>query len=109
MVQRGESLMGLAFLTTLYCAIRVAEGRHRVAWGSAATLACALGMGTKEVMVTAPLVVLLHDRVRDPDRTAFSEYHDGGSTTGAFMVRWDNWKYVHYQGERPLLFSAITR
>ena len=32
----------------------------------------------------------------DPDRTVFAEYHDGGSSTGAFMVRWRNWKYIRY-------------
>jgi len=31
-------------------------------WYAAAVLACLLGMATKEVMVTAPLVVLLYDR-----------------------------------------------
>lgn len=41
----------------------------------------------------------------DPDRTVFSEYHDGGSTTGTFMVRWGDWKYVYYVGERPQLFN----
>jgi len=41
----------------------------------------------------------------DPQRTAFSEYHDGGSSTGAFMVRWDRWKYVHYAGWPPQLFD----
>jgi choline-sulfatase len=41
----------------------------------------------------------------DPDRTVFSEYHDGGSTTGAFMVRWADWKYVHYVGHPPQLFN----
>ncbi len=33
-----------------------------VLWSLAAVTACALGMATKEVMVTAPLVVLLYDR-----------------------------------------------
>ena len=41
----------------------------------------------------------------DPDRTVLSEYHDGGSSTGAFMVRWQDWKYVHYVGMRPQLFD----
>jgi len=42
----------------------------------------------------------------DPDRTVFSEYHDGWSDTGAFMVRWGNWKYVHYEGyAAPQLFD----
>ncbi|MDD9977892.1 MAG: sulfatase-like hydrolase/transferase, partial [Boseongicola sp.] len=41
----------------------------------------------------------------DPDRQAFSEYHDGGSTTGTFMVRWDRWKYIYYVGHAPQLFD----
>ncbi len=41
----------------------------------------------------------------DPQRTALSEYHDGGSTTGTFMLRWDRWKYVYYVGYRPQLFD----
>ncbi len=42
------------------------------------------------------------------DRTIFSEYHDGGSTTGTFMVRWNNWKYVHYVGHDSQLFNLQT-
>ncbi|NKB52601.1 MAG: sulfatase-like hydrolase/transferase [Rhizobiaceae bacterium] len=41
----------------------------------------------------------------DRDRTIFSEYHDGGSTTGTFMIRWQDWKYVHYVGHEPQLFD----
>lgn len=41
----------------------------------------------------------------NPDRTIFSEYHDGGSTTGTFMVRWGHWKYVYYVGEAAQLFD----
>jgi choline-sulfatase len=41
----------------------------------------------------------------DLDRTILSEYHDGGSTTATFMVRWDRWKYVHYVGHAPQLFD----
>jgi Flp pilus assembly protein TadD len=63
-VQRAESLMGLAYLLTLYCFVRGAEGRGRRAacWLALSAAACLLGMGTKEVMVTAPLVVLAYDR-----------------------------------------------
>ena len=43
----------------------------------------------------------------DSDRVAFSEYHDGGSTTGTFMVRWADWKYVHYVGHQPQLFNLV--
>lgn len=44
----------------------------------------------------------------DPERTIFSEYHDGGSTTGSFMVRWRDWKYVHYVGHPPQLFDLAA-
>lgn len=41
----------------------------------------------------------------DRSRTVFSEYHDGGSTTGAFMVAWDGWKLVWYAKGEPQLFN----
>jgi tetratricopeptide (TPR) repeat protein len=96
--QRGEELMGLFYLLTLYGFIRGGEGSGSAGaspsppqagtpvppetagsagaspsnWprGSAAlrrwfvlsVVACGLGMATKEVMVTAPVMVLLYDR-----------------------------------------------
>jgi tetratricopeptide (TPR) repeat protein len=60
--QRTESLMGLFYLLTLYCVIRAATGTKPF-WTVAAVLACAAGMASKEVMVTAPLVILLYDRI----------------------------------------------
>ena len=61
--QRTESLMGLFYLTTLYCFVRgIGSPDNRRAWHGLAVLACAAGMGSKEVMVTAPLVVPLYDR-----------------------------------------------
>ncbi|UCF32242.1 MAG: tetratricopeptide repeat protein [Phycisphaerales bacterium] len=62
-IQRGESMMGLFYLLTLYCVIRGVDSPHRRLWYAAAIVACALGMGSKAVMVTAPLVVLLYDWV----------------------------------------------
>jgi tetratricopeptide (TPR) repeat protein len=72
-VQRAESLMGLFYLLTLYCFIRgiCAEradasgpraGRASWVWFAGSVGACLLGMATKEVMVSAPLIVLLYDR-----------------------------------------------
>ena len=80
-MQRAESLMGLFYLLTLYCFIRGAEGHEsgqpsfaepsagekaaRCAsffWFGLSWLACLFGMATKEVMATAPLIVLLYDR-----------------------------------------------
>jgi protein O-mannosyl-transferase len=60
--QRAESLVSLFYLLTLYCAIRGADSNRSAAWSSAAVLSCTLGMASKEVMVSAPLIVLLYDR-----------------------------------------------
>lgn len=57
LIQRVESLMGLFYLLTMYCVIRAANRDfedHR--WTAGAVLACLLGMGTKEVIATAPLM-----------------------------------------------------
>lgn len=62
--QRTESLMALFYLLTLYCARRAhGEGARHGWWEAAAVLACTLGMASKESMITAPLAVVLYDRV----------------------------------------------
>jgi tetratricopeptide (TPR) repeat protein len=53
--QRSESLAMLLLLVTLYCAIR--------GWRVAATIACALGMGTKETAIVTPAIVVCWDYV----------------------------------------------
>jgi Flp pilus assembly protein TadD len=53
--ERTESLMGLLYLLTLYFSVR----GSRVA----AIVSCAAGMACKESMVTAPVAVVLYDRV----------------------------------------------
>ena len=60
-IQRGESLMGLMYLLTLYCGVRAARSRQPIAWIIPAFFACAIGMGTKQIMVTAPLMVVAYD------------------------------------------------
>ncbi len=62
--QRTESLMGFFFLGTLYGSVRyfAAEaGPERKLTATLATSACWAGMACKEVMVTAPVLVLLFD------------------------------------------------
>jgi tetratricopeptide (TPR) repeat protein len=75
--QRVESLMGLFYLLTLYCFIRgatenpapnasvtAAGGSPRSSrWFMLSIIACALGMLTKETMASAPVFVLLYDRL----------------------------------------------
>jgi tetratricopeptide (TPR) repeat protein len=61
--QRTESLCGLFYLLTVYGFIRGTEaGAPSQCWFAASFVFCVAGMGTKEVMVTAPLIVLLYDR-----------------------------------------------
>ena len=62
-VQRTELLMGLFLLLTLYGTLRGSRSSRPGVWYLAAVVSCALGMGSKEVMVGAPLIVLLYDRV----------------------------------------------
>ena len=67
--QRTESLMALCYLITVYASLRghrqsaTDEGRSTILWQAVAVAACAFGMGVKESMVTAPVVVALFDRV----------------------------------------------
>ncbi|HUP38863.1 MAG TPA: tetratricopeptide repeat protein [Vicinamibacterales bacterium] len=69
--QRTESLMGLCYVLTLYASLR-SHRRSKIddrqstpdagRWTMVAVCACALGMGAKESMVTAPVMVVLFDR-----------------------------------------------
>jgi len=64
-VQRGESLMGLFYLSCLYFIIRGATTRRwrSMVWYGGAVIAFTVGIGIKEVIATAPLILLLFDRI----------------------------------------------
>jgi len=65
LTQRTELLVSLCYLGTLYLSIRAWDARSprtSLAWCLAAVATCLLGMGSKEVMLTAPIVVVLYDR-----------------------------------------------
>ncbi len=89
-IQRAEALMALCYLLTLYAFLR-AVGRAsdppspstpnvRNPWPGLAVLACLVGMATKEVMVSAPLLVLLFDRL---------------FVAGSFRAAWHQRGWVH--------------
>ncbi len=66
--QRQESLMGMFYLLTLFSLTKLADAqsagrRGGLLWSAISVAACAAGMASKEVMITAPLVVLWYDRV----------------------------------------------
>ncbi|HEY7087912.1 MAG TPA: tetratricopeptide repeat protein, partial [Tepidisphaeraceae bacterium] len=60
--QRAESLMALFYLLTLYCFIRGATGPRQRGWFALSVLCCLVGLGAKESLASAPLMVLLYDR-----------------------------------------------
>jgi Flp pilus assembly protein TadD len=62
-VQRMEVLMALGYLLTLYAVARMAQSPRPWLWGAVAWLACLLGMLSKEVMVSAPLLAIVYDRI----------------------------------------------
>ncbi|MCX7591416.1 MAG: tetratricopeptide repeat protein, partial [Kiritimatiellae bacterium] len=60
-VQRYEVMMTFFYLSTLYCVARgMSESGGGTGWNLAAILTCWLGMGCKEVMITAPVGVVLY-------------------------------------------------
>ncbi len=81
-IQRTELMMAFFYLATLYCSLRywsclplplekgtdesdvknVQPSGTRVTWLILAVVACSCGMASKEVMVSAPLIVLLFER-----------------------------------------------
>ncbi len=64
LVQRGESLMGLAFFTFLWLLAKsAAAGKSAAWWLIPAFIILCVGLGSKQVMVMALPVGLLYDRV----------------------------------------------
>lgn len=63
-IQRTELIASACYLGTLYASIRAwdANGRRATAWRAIAIAVCLLGMGSKEMMITAPLAIILYDR-----------------------------------------------
>ena len=113
--QRTESLMAMWYLVTLYASLRAHASPSRMGWQALAICACALGMASKESMVTAPIMVVLFDRVftansfRDALRTRWRLYAGLALTWGVlatlmasgpraqsvgFSTRTDAWIYL---------------
>jgi hypothetical protein len=82
--QRHESLMGMFYFLTLFLFTRFAEGGpFRWGWAALSVSACLCGMASKEVMITAPFVVLWYDWVfvAEPERrwtTMFLRFASAG-------------------------------
>src|SRR5206468_12354008 len=63
LTQRTELMMGFFYLLTMYAAIRALQSPTPNRWHLAAIVSCLLGAGCKESIATAPLVVVLYDRI----------------------------------------------
>ncbi len=131
-IQRTESLMGLCYALTLYSFIRYAgaapAGR---AWAALSVASCLTGMACKEVMVTAPIMVILYDRAflsgslgevwRRHGRVhvalaatwialAFLVVHAGGGRGGAagFGRGVSSWSYLLTQFRAVVLYLRLS-
>ena len=94
-VQRAESLMALFYLLTFYAFLRSVEHGESRLWRALTVVACLAGMATKEVMVSAPLMVLLYDRT---------------FVSGSFAQAWRTrrWLYVALGGTWLVLAGLVT-
>lgn len=62
-IQRAESLTALFLFLSLYCSLRYFDKTARAnQWALGAVVTSLLGMATKEVMVVAPVLILIYDR-----------------------------------------------
>jgi len=75
--QRAEALMGFFYLLTLYSFIRSTESDRRRGWQMLSVTACFLGVFSKEIIITAPVIVFLYDRT-----------FVAGSFRNAWRLRW---------------------
>ncbi len=81
-VNRAEVLAAWFYLLTLYGFVRSVVSRSPRRWHALSVGACLLGMASKEWMVSAPLIVLLHDRT---------------FVAGSFRAAW-RWRRGYYLG-----------
>ncbi len=105
-IQRSELLMGFAYLATLYALARAADASGP-GWRLAAVAACALGMGSKAVMVTAPVAALVFDRayLAGSFRGA---WRDRGRLHLALMATWGILAAQAALGAAPLVNAAAA-
>jgi len=61
-VQRTELIASLFYLLTMYCVVRSYDAARKGGWHGWAIASCLLGMASKEMMITAPVMVWLYDR-----------------------------------------------
>jgi tetratricopeptide (TPR) repeat protein len=129
--QRAEALLGLFYLLTIWCFARALRPDASRAWARCAVASCFLGMATKEVMVSAPLLAALYDRVfvSGSWREVWRRHHrlllalasswlllawfviHGGGTRGlsaGFGLGVSGWTYLLTQCDAILLYLKLS-
>ena len=93
-VERAESLVAFFYLAMLYAILRTDEAGHARWWLGLAVGACLLGMASKEVMVTAPVLAIVYDRT---------------FLAGTFREAWRRraWMYVFLAATWLLLLGLV--
>jgi tetratricopeptide (TPR) repeat protein len=61
-IQRNEAMVAIFYLLALYCFIRSVGSPRERWWQQGAVAACFFGVATKELMFSAPIIILLYDR-----------------------------------------------
>jgi tetratricopeptide (TPR) repeat protein len=131
-IQRAESLTACFLFLSLYCSIRYFENeKYYKQWSLGAIVFCLLGMGTKEVMVTAPVLIFIYDKCfwsksfKDALRNHFWHYaflalswlllvylliQSGGNRGGSigFGVRTSPFSYLYTQGEAIYRYLRLS-
>ncbi len=100
-VQRTELLASLFYVATLYASLRAWDAESngaRIRWYFAAVLACILGVGSKEIVITAPLAVVLYDRAFRLD--SWRAVRAPGNNRG--------WFYVALAGACAAMFAFVA-
>jgi tetratricopeptide (TPR) repeat protein len=93
-IQRAESLVGMFYLLTFYCFARSVTASNRTLWEILTVLSCLCGMASKEVMASAPLLVLLYDRA---------------AVSGTFKEAWQrHWKLYAGLAATWLLLAVLV-
>lgn len=86
-IQRTESMGGLFYLLTLYAFVRSIEGKDTRRWQVICFLSCLIGMATKEIMATVPVIALFYDRTFVAG-TFKDAWKQRGRFYGALMATW---------------------
>lgn len=103
-VQRLESLMGLCYLGSLYCFVRAVDSHRPSPWFAGSVLCVGFGAGVKEIIVTAPLVILWYDRAfvsaswRQLARRRWGYYLAYILTASPFVPRLISWAFFASSG-----------